>query len=57
MIKAYLLPIIEFVKKLLDFGQWFSSRRDNREEIANKTKAVKEHDKNSTDIDSAYPPK
>jgi hypothetical protein len=57
MIKAYLLPIIKFVKKLLDFGQWFTNRRDNREERANKTQAVKEHDKNSSDIDSAYPPK
>ena len=54
MIKAYLLPIIEFIKKLLDFGQWFTNRKDVREEKANKVEAAKQFEKNEKDIDARY---
>lgn len=47
--------LIAFLSQLLNFGQWFTSRKDVREEKANKTQSVKTHEKNSSDIDKQFP--
>jgi hypothetical protein len=51
----WLSSLLKFVSELLGFTKWFTNRKDNREEKANQTKAVKTHEKNSRDIDAHYP--
>jgi hypothetical protein len=51
----YLLAFFKFLGELFGFSQWFTNRKDQRQETANSTKALERHDQNEAEIDKLYP--
>lgn len=49
-----IIDALKILLGFLNFGKWFTTRKGERAEKANKTEAVSRHDQNARDINSDY---